>query len=211
VQDLTLRDSSGRSYRPLLGAANPDEDGQPHVQYFDGDAAPLAADDAPRTFRVTGAQLALAQPSAVTPAGGDAGQKVDTSQKIAGPWTFEFTVPVLSDKAIRPKQTVTNDGIALQLERVVVTPSAARAYLRLPAGRQQFPIGDLLIPDGHGGVEVVQTQATWLTDNGGVVLTFPTALDEHHGSWTLAIRAIADPEVNQPALPGSWRFEFALP
>jgi hypothetical protein len=48
---------------------------------------------------------------------------------IVGPLTFDFSVPFIPGRTVEVQQTVEAVGIAVMLERIVVTPSETRAFL----------------------------------------------------------------------------------
>ncbi len=49
---------------------------------------------------------------------------------MRGPFTFDFTVPVEPSRVSTPREVVEAGGKKLVLERVVVSPTATRIYLR---------------------------------------------------------------------------------
>ena len=51
-------------------------------------------------------------------------------EAIVGPFTFDFSVPFIPGRVAEVNQTVEVAGVPVRLERVVVTPSETRAYLR---------------------------------------------------------------------------------
>jgi hypothetical protein len=45
---------------------------------------------------------------------------------VQGPWTFDFTLPIVAGKTVETAQTITVNSVSVSLEQVVVTPTEAR-------------------------------------------------------------------------------------
>src|SRR5207302_8905908 len=120
-----------------------------------------------------------------------------------------------------PRQEAIAAGIAVQLERVVVTPSETRAWLRAdPPARAQFrqwSLASRLVAPGADGerignsFEVPAGAGLWM-------VTFPTPPAAPGGAWTLTIQELigfpARPGGSTPQLrriAGPWVFSFNLP
>ncbi len=110
-----LTDSAGRSYRPLSGLMGRGgaEQLAAHVLNFDGADLPPGTSSA--TFH-----LAVIQITAGKDGTGDA----------EGAWVFDFTLPVVPGRIAEVGQEATASEVTVRLDRVVVTPSEVRAYLR---------------------------------------------------------------------------------
>lgn len=120
---------------------------------------------------------------------------------------FEFSVPFLPGRVYDTPQTVSDDDVALTLNRVVVTPSLTRiemCYLDpAPDGRAWALDGQLQI-DGSVVVENIQLNETG--PNGESLdeaepchtLIIPAALDTQTGEWTLTITNMRLPGSEDP-------------
>jgi hypothetical protein len=60
-------------------------------------------------------------------------EKAAGSDLVAGVFAFQFTVPVTPGRVIAVSKTVVANGVPVTLERVVVTRSETRAYVRFAA------------------------------------------------------------------------------
>lgn len=137
-----------------------------------------------------------------------------------GTWTFDFSLPFHAGRVAQPHQRVTAGGGTATLERIVLTPSEMRVYL---AGVGEYAITRLSIGgwlDGwdsdHGSVGPV---TSWTTDDGQTAISFPAALYQRHGEWTLDVSL--DPNIvtarsahdasPPPPTGGPWKFQFVVP
>jgi hypothetical protein len=143
--ELVLTDASGATLPPILGGwtvdVDPGETGQ--EMYFD--AAGLRDDPATLQLHFSLRLAAYGQgpssasgasPGATAPNVGAAPGRAKATPTIAAsnpyhpiapPFVFEFAVPFERGMSIQPRQTVTTAGVSLTLQRIVATPSEARA------------------------------------------------------------------------------------
>jgi len=135
---------------------------------------------------------------------------------ILGPFTFEFSVPFLSGQTVEVQQTVEANGIAIRLERVVVTPSETRATLcfQPPEGKKAW----LLLTE-DGGQDILSPIADIADQGTGGEechrLTYPGELASQGGMTTLSVTELmgydGSPADDQRRLAGPWEFRFQMP
>jgi hypothetical protein len=138
--------------------------------------------------------------------------------EMIGPFVFDFMVPFHGGKAVEIRQTVEEAGIAIHLEKVLVSPWGTRATFKLPAeytGRKGGTLltGSIQTPDG----DVKGTFFEGFRD-GDFVKYFLGDFTEQNGQWTLTIKEIVLPGSNlepgpHPAsdtvrIQGPWVFNF---
>jgi hypothetical protein len=159
-------------------------------------------------------------------------EKPSGSDLTVGALGFTFSVPVAPGRAITVSQTVVAGGVPVTLERVVITPSETRAYLRFPASGG---IGDggwnadarisgagwdsRQLPAGFSGLMTLG--GSFMNGRGEHVTTFSGDFRGRHGEWTLTVAALSGLDhtapTTQDGLPkqarveGPWTFRFSLP
>lgn len=135
------------------------------------------------------------------------------------PFVFEFSLPV--DKMARvlaEPQTATDQGIAITLKRVTVTPSQTRLVLcyEAPDPTRQWTLiphltasGELV--EGGGGVREVASEAGQTCNE----FVYNAAMDTYHGGWELEITEMvgfgSGGGDDQQRIAGGWRFAFHVP
>jgi hypothetical protein len=149
----------------------------------------------------------------------------------AGAFAFAFTVPVAPGRVVTVAKTVIANGVPVTLERVVVTRSETRAYLRFPAGAG---IGD---GDWYAQAHIsgsgwdsrqlpaklsgLMTLGAFFTNRDGVhVTTWSGDFSGRHGEWVLTVDALAGVDTAAPStqggqprqarIAGPWTFRFSL-
>ncbi len=168
----------------------------------------------------------------------------DAVQRIVGPWLFSFTLPVLPVRVAEVNQTVAVSGsptyfqqgkrvarcdgcppvdaesMAVRLERVSVTASETRVYLRLPAAQgllenRWTPI----VRVGGAGWDSHQgprgSEGGRPMPDGLYVYSFSNSFYDRHGEWTLTVEELVG-ELPQPGalqirVSGPWIFRFVVP
>lgn len=138
-------------------------------------------------------------------------------------WSFDFSLPFHPGRVAVPRQSVTANGGTATLERVVVTPSETRVYLR---GVGDYPIAKLSVGGWLGGWDSergpVGVITSWTTPDGLTVISYAAALSNRHGDWTLTVSLAGNIAVAQPASTGTssqaiqptggpWTFHFDVP
>jgi len=150
----------------------------------------------------------------------------------AGPFTFDFSVPFTPGHALEAQQTVKAAGVAVKLERVVITPSETRAYLCFdpPDGESEdwWPTvswstaGGQIYGAGPGFYDQVFTldrsARTMVNRNGEgpcYSCSVLASLDDQSGEWTLTVTELVGYDPAQPGeqtrLAGPCVFRFQVP
>ena len=153
---------------------------------------------------------------------------------IVGIFTFDFSVPFIPGRVAEVNQTVEDAGVAMCLERVVVTPSETRAYLRFdsPGGAEMhwIPIAMLQAPGEEG-----ESYTGYVGSYGPASYQygFLAPLYERRGEWTLTVTELVGVDIGglesrinrqadsatvsvdaaefQTRLAGPWVFRFRVP
>lgn len=151
-------------------------------------------------------------------------------EKVAGPFTFNFSVPVIQGRVADVHQTAQASGVGVTLERVVVTPAETRFYLRYAS------------PNGRTDLEwnpMTSLQVNGQTRGGGAILggkrlssdtwfsSILAPLYNEQGQWTLTVSELVgmrdlngmqfnntgemQEALKQERFPGPWTFNFTLP
>ena len=113
-------------------------------------------------------------------------QPAASAFKISGTLSFHFSVPFHAGKVISVHQSFVADGKTVLLERVVITSSETRLYVRGFSSQDEvnnyYISADLLV-DGKTYIGGGGYQATdiWMMD-------FDVPLLDKHGEWTVEIR-----------------------
>lgn len=140
------------------------------------------------------------------------GASGSTSQPytVSGSLSFYFVVPFHHGRIMDTPQTKTAGGRTITLEKVIVSPSETQVYIQGidVKTEEAFFIGTLSV-EGHD----YSVQDLSLGENNALVLTFPYALTEKHGTWTLTFKQ--DPRVVKLSgvhvKGGPWIFHFIVP
>ena len=130
-----------------------------------------------------------------------------------GPFTFDFSVPFIPGHAIEVQHTVEAAGVAVRLERIVVTPSETRAFLCFDPpdgdGKEWIPIVTLDAAD-ESVATVYETG-----EEGCYSCDFFVPLCDQRGEWTLTVTELVGfdltPPWGQTRLAGPWVFRFRVP
>jgi hypothetical protein len=156
-------------------------------------------------------------------------------EAIVGPFTFDFSVPFTPGRVADMNQTVEAAGVAMRLQRVVVTPSETRAILCFepPDGdpREWIPIITLDAANEQDLAGIAESLPT--EKEGCYRCSFLASLQGQRGEWTLTVTELvgedigrlesyiasqADPTVVsldaaefQTRLAGPWVFRFRVP
>ncbi len=135
---------------------------------------------------------------------------------IIGPFTFDFSVAFIPGRVVQVQQTVEKSGIAVRLERVVVTPSETRAILCLktPSGEPMHwtPIVGLAArgKSSHAGAI---SGGSEIGESGCYRYSVFFSYYDQPGEWTLTVKEVVD--LTQPGkqtrLSGPWVFRFRVP
>lgn len=193
--DAHLADAHGTTFPPLdAGALAPEAGTTGNVATFD--ASGIAGLPAQLTLRLTA-------PGPVTSGGTPCPQAYD----------FAFAAPFVEGQSLAPTQTVVSQGVAVTLDRVVVTPIETRVYVRTTGKPVNSPyLADFTVA-GHD----LESGFNGYTSPMGPVVTdifsFRSIADER-GTATLTL---SWPQGAESALPrgqahsSPWIFHIALP
>lgn len=132
---------------------------------------------------------------------------------IVGPFTFDFSVPLIPGRVIEVQHTVEAAGVAVRLERIVITPSETRAFLCFePPDRydkEWTPIVTLDTADES--VPMVNETG----EEGCYSCDFFAPIYDQRGEWTLTVTELVGFDLAQPwgqtRLAGPWVFRFRVP
>lgn len=137
---------------------------------------------------------------------------------IVGPFTFDFSVPFIPGRVAEVNQVVEAAGVAVCLERVVLTPSETRAYLRFdsPGGAETrwTPIVMLKAPGDKKSQDYVAYSVN--ADPPVYPYGFLAPLYDRRGEWTLTVTELVGTDLTQQPsedirLTGPWVFRFRVP
>ena len=135
---------------------------------------------------------------------------------IVGTFTFDFSVPFIPARVAEVNQTVEAAGVAVRLERVVVTPSETRAYLRFdPPGEVETSWTSIVTLKAPGD-EKGRSHFYSVDDDSPVHISgFLAPLYDRRGEWTLTVTELVGTELvppyNDVRLAGPWVFRFRVP
>jgi hypothetical protein len=203
---LTVTALHGGKLRDVDGGSSAPMD---HEQgwYMAFDAASLAiqeAQTAAYAVRVMAPSLTMfedldgTEPTAIPGETYEPAPRQTRAVTVHGPIAFDVTIPVtLRVREAFPAHTLLIDTTPVTLERVVVTPTEARLYLRgLNLVGDHIPV---LAVDGHQIAGNHHPQPAGVT-----VSSFLAPLDDYHGGWAVVI--LAHPESG----PGGRRYTTPL-
>jgi hypothetical protein len=134
---------------------------------------------------------------------------------IHGPFTFQGTVPVTPSRHAELHRTMRVGGLALTLERVALSATETRLYVRgMPIAMEEHSHASLVIGDTAiaGGAEEIsgQASATGWTAYGFSPISGHRGW--HHEDWTVIVRAITGSRrVTRRRAVVSWFFRFTMP
>ena len=138
--------------------------------------------------------------------------------RAIGPFHFEFSMPVDSSRrVIEVGRIIDTHGVAITLERVIMTPRETRLYLsyRAPNGAplpaQWYPILSLQAGDWSSDREGKDVETDrQQPDPQHLVYTIHTSLMDRDGEWALVIQELQRGNAEQ-RLIGPWEFHFTVP
>jgi hypothetical protein len=241
--NLTLTDEQGHAFPPnpggfgvsgssdLLGVTLPPGE-ESTVMAFDADGVQGAPAELHLRLSVSLARVvAVEQDPMLVPTGQESRSTVagEYRSEVEGdPIVFDFSVPFHPGRTIQVGRTARAAGVAVRLERVVVTSSEARATLCFAP--PQYPEADwMLIPELHAGGQVQRGMSGNAISQVGTercyVDHFPADLDAERGQWTLAVTELIGFGVTRAGQPvegmggpdkqiriaGPWVFRFPAP
>jgi len=207
---ITLEDDAGHHFDALSSVANLKESCPVHpcslplaasTAVFD--AAPLAADatEARLQFTIPGIEIAD-------------GKNAGPGAQRRGPWRVAFDIPMAPARVVETRQTKIVDGAALTLERVVVTPLAARLYVRGVTTGSREKAAPLPVLSGMARPpDPNRPPVSMHTDDSGLTIYQVVApLYDQPGEWTVTFKS--DPRWIAPwqTFDGRvWAFHLVVP
>lgn len=137
--------------------------------------------------------------------------------RSVGPFHFEFSMPFDSSRRmIWVGRTIDTHGVAVTLERIIITTSETRLYFsyRAPSGAplpsQWYPILRLKAGDWSSDREGKDIETDrQQQDPQHLVYTIHTSLADRQGEWALLIPELQRDQGEQRLL-GPWEFRFTL-
>ena len=238
VSRMSLTDEQGRAFSEMTGAGAAGTSELLGVQLPPGEAAYVTAFDAsvvegkPERLRLhltmhlvklVPVDQTPVTPTVPLPEPSEAGVIVALAQAlreemVSGPFTFDFSVPFIPGQTVEVQQTMEAAGVAMRLERVVVTPSETRAILCFepPDDIEWTLLADLDAGDGgalHGGVVGRPDDVSGRECHR---VSYMESLTSKSGEWTLTVTELVGTDLSQiPSedvrLAGPWVFRFRVP
>ncbi len=138
-------------------------------------------------------------------------------EPLAGPFTFDFSVPFIPGRVALVQESARVAGVTVRLERVVVTPAETRAILCFdpPEGESEswVPIATL---EAGAGRDVADAISTVNHERAGCYrYSFIAPLADWHGEWKLTVTDLVGMDPNRPGeqtrIQGPWAFTFHVP
>jgi hypothetical protein len=133
---------------------------------------------------------------------------------LVGPFTFDFGLPLSPGHTVEVQQTVEAAGIALELKRVVVTPSETRALLCIESPGHEWEHWAIV---ATLGTKAGQAENAWSAnpEEGCALHGFLPPLYGREGDWALTVTELIEfadePSGEQTRLSGPWVFHFRVP
>ncbi len=206
LTNATLSDADGNvlPQRGGLGSGDGVSQGE-YLEWFDASGIPGNPDTITLSFRADGIRLIdvltpissddatepAGQPSPASgsmvvdqiPANGVSGASVYTT--ISQPMSFEFTLPFEPSRDAMLHLADDRGRTGMMLERISVSPSETRLYLRGAGATNaavQLHVGDW---DSMGRSDTTVT--SWTTKDGLAAISFAASLIDEHGTWRVVV------------------------
>lgn len=206
----TLTDAEGRAY-PVGPISFGDQDPAAGISghLFNFDASALSPDESEVAFELTVAAVRAIRVQAAS------ANSARFETIATGPWSFRFTLPIGGGRIAEVHETIVQDGVALTLERAVVTPSETRLYVRFEpsaagSGREgwSLPLGRVAAAGREAAISAVRCET-----DGRCVLYVHASLNELAGPFTLRIDELVQSDGvqsgrSQKHTAGPWLFRF---
>ncbi|MFO7781043.1 MAG: DUF4179 domain-containing protein [Spirochaetia bacterium] len=135
---------------------------------------------------------------------------------VVGTFTFDFNVPFIPGRVAAVNQTVEAAGVAVRLERVVITPSETRVTLRFdPPADVETSWTSIVTLKAPGDVRSRSRFYAVADDSPVHTYGFLAPLYDRRGEWTLTVNELVGTELvppyNDVRLAGPWVFRFRVP
>ncbi|MFP3895394.1 MAG: DUF4179 domain-containing protein [Anaerolineales bacterium] len=137
-------------------------------------------------------------------------------EDVVGTFAFDFSVPFIPGRVAEVNQTLEAAGVTMKLERLVVTPSETRAYLRFDPPTEVETSWTSIVTLKAPGERKSREYFYAVADDSPVhIYGFPASLYERRGEWTLTVAELVGTELVPPyedvRLAGPWVFRFRVP
>lgn len=199
LMDMELTSPDGKALAPLAGQGWGIDRGEGAlVAAFDATGLSIT-NAAPLRLRLRADGVSYTDPDGVT-------------RVTRGNIAFDLSVAPQRSRVLAPGRTTEVAGTSVTLERVVISPTETRIYLR---GIQGEIATGLTVP---GRRTIPHSSCSYGSVVGDVVCSYREGLDEAIGEWRLVVgrpnhtARYADPDSPGSSLPqGPWEFSFTLP
>ena len=126
-------------------------------------------------------------------------------REVAGPWTFELTLPVNGGGTVADiAASAEVHGIVITAHRIVAAASTVRVELTIEGATELLgPIGELR----HAG-RTLRAVGSGLDDDGRISVLFEQGVADPRGTWTLEIDQLTG---NGAPIEGPWILDFEVP
>ena len=154
------------------------------------------------------------------------------SDLTAGAFAFNFTLPVLPGRLVTVSKTVVANAVPVTVDRIVVTQSETRVYMRFPAsagiGASDWNANVHIsgagwdsrqLPTGFSGEMTLGSMFT--NSSGEHITTFSGDYRSRHGEWTVTVDALFAVDSTAPTtenglpkqarIAGPWTFTVSVP
>ncbi|MER3544403.1 MAG: hypothetical protein C4311_07310 [Chloroflexota bacterium] len=144
-------------------------------------------------------------------------------EPLAGPFTFDFSVPFIPGRVALVQESVRVAGVTVRLDRVVVTPSETRAILCFdpPQGKSEHWVPVATLEAGGGLNSDTAVASTGLISGSALEragcyrYSFLAPLADWQGEWKLTVTELVGMDPTRPGeqtrIQGPWAFTFHVP
>lgn len=129
--------------------------------------------------------------------------------RVFGPLTFDITVPFDRGREVSPHQQINAGGVTLTLERIMVSPTETRVYVRGLDPNQSHYVQGILSGDAWTDEDVDGGSRSVWYSNGMTVFSYLGSFTDKHGAWSLTLKPLPGAAGSAPA--GPWSFHFTAP
>ncbi len=154
------------------------------------------------------------------------------SDLVAGAFTFNFTLPVQAGRLVTVSKTVVANAVPVTVDRIVVTQSETRVYMRFPAsagiGASDWNADVHIsgagwdsrqLPAGFSGE--ITLGSMFMNSSGEHISTFSGDYRSRHGEWTVTVDSLFGVDTTTPSsgsdqpkqarVAGPWTFMVSVP
>ncbi|MER3457899.1 MAG: hypothetical protein C4309_04020 [Chloroflexota bacterium] len=144
-------------------------------------------------------------------------------EPLAGPFTFDFSVPFIPGRVALVQESVRVAGVTVRLDRVVVTPSETRAILCFdpPQGKSEHWVPVATLEAGGGLNSDTAVASTGLISGSALEragcyrYSFLAPLADWQWEWKLTVTELVGMDPTRPGeqtrIQGPWAFTFHVP